>query len=187
MGMTKSVHPPLVSTWAKSNTVSFLLGFFLLVVLAKIAIPLPWTPVPITGQTFGVALLALLWGARQSSLIVASYVAAGFFGAPFLATVGLQPGPTTGYLVGMWIAPWVIEFAMKAQTGRSVRAFALAAGLGHAVIYVFGLLGLFLFMPNLTGASLLQVGLWPFLFGDLLKILLVATLVKKLFRISERT
>jgi biotin transport system substrate-specific component len=51
--------------------------------LAQVAIPLPWTPVPITGQTFGVALIALLWGRRDGLAVFAGYLAWGIWGFPY--------------------------------------------------------------------------------------------------------
>src|SRR4051812_12271756 len=80
-------------------------GVLLLSLLAQVAIPLPWTPVPITGQTFGVALVALSWGRKRALSAFLAYLAVGAFGLPVFAAgkSGLMMGPTFGYLVGMMV------------------------------------------------------------------------------------
>ncbi|MEO0336495.1 MAG: biotin transporter BioY, partial [Pseudomonadota bacterium] len=85
-------------------------GILGLSVLAQIAVPLPWTPVPITGQTFGVALIALLWGRTHGLAVFAGYLSLAFVGAPVLAAgkSGLLLGPTFGYLVGMCAAVYLV-------------------------------------------------------------------------------
>src|SRR5690242_2967503 len=85
-------------------------GVALLSALAQVVIHLPWTPVPITGQTFGIALLALSWGRKRAVAAMVSYLAIGALGVPVFALgqTGLSFGPTMGYLVGMLFATFAV-------------------------------------------------------------------------------
>ncbi len=88
------------------NLVTVGVGVGLLSLLAQVAIVLPWTPVPITGQTFGVTLMSLLWGRKRGLAVIVSYVLLGALGLPVFALgkSGLSVGPTLGYLFGMIFA-----------------------------------------------------------------------------------
>ncbi|MGE4132212.1 MAG: biotin transporter BioY [Bdellovibrionales bacterium] len=150
---------------------AWFMGALLLTALAQISIPLPWTPVPITGQTFGVALLALLWGRKLGAGIVGGYVLLGLTGLPILATAKL--GPTSGYLVGMVLASYVVGgLADRGWTSTFPRALA-AAYVGSTLIFGLGLLVLSYFVPS---EALLGAGLFPFMPGDLIKNILAATI-----------
>lgn len=151
-------------------------GVMLLSGLAQIAIPLPFTPVPITGQTFGVALTALLWGRTRGMAVMASYLCLGGLGAPVFALgkSGLLPGPTTGFLVGMFVAAaWMGFLADRGWTKKLWQTW-LAATSGSAIVFAFGVAGLSFFLPK---AQLLMAGVVPFLPGDLLKTFVVSLLV----------
>ena len=146
------------------NLLSYGLGVIGLALLAQIAIPLPWTPVPITGQTFGVTLIALLFGKSRGFSIVATYILMGLFGFPFLAMAKL--GPTAGYLVGMLIASLVVgHLADKGWTKTFIKTW-FAGFLGSLCIFACGLFVLSFFMPK---DQLLMAGLLPFLPGDAIK------------------
>jgi biotin transport system substrate-specific component len=88
------------------NLLSIGFGVALISVLAQASITLPFTPVPITGQTFGVALIALLWGSKRAFITTVSYLLLGAAGLPIFAMgkAGLAFGPTLGYLIGMMFA-----------------------------------------------------------------------------------
>lgn len=160
-----------------ANTLFLTLGVALISVLAQVSIPLPWTPVPITGQTFGVTLIALTWGRRRAVAVVASYLVLGSLGLPIFALgkAGLALGPTSGYLVGMCVAAyWVGFFADRGWTQSFFRAWA-AAAIGSAIIFACGVAVLALYLPV---DQLLMAGVIPFLPGDLIKTLLACSLVK---------
>ena len=74
-------------------------GVILLALLAQVAIPLPFTPVPITGQTFAVAFISLVWGAKRGGAVVFAYLLVGAAGLPVFANAqsGLAVGPTMGF------------------------------------------------------------------------------------------
>ena len=147
-------------------------GLVLLSLLAQIKIALPFTPVPITGQTFGVALIALLWGRRLGTAIVASYLAIGFAGLPVFANAAM--GPTVGYLIGMVISAWIVGgLTDRGWVARGfLRAWA-AALLGSIAIFACGVAVLSLFLP---AHQLLMAGVLPFLPGDFIKTALAAAI-----------
>lgn len=157
------------------NILSVLLGVLGLSLLAQIAIPLPWTPVPITGQTFGVSLMSLLWGRKRALSSVVIYLALGAVGLPIFALgkFGISLGPTTGYLIGMVLAAyWMGSLSDRGGTKTWWRTY-LSAFSGSAIIFSCGVLGLSFFIPT---ESLLSAGVLPFLPGDLLKTLLASTI-----------
>jgi biotin transport system substrate-specific component len=103
----------------------------LLILCAHIVIPLPFTPVPITGQTFGVLLVAVLLGARRSALTLVLYLLEGAAGLPVFQPLGLPGvarflGPTAGYLVAYpvaaFIAGWLVERGATVTLPRAFRS-----------------------------------------------------------------
>lgn len=167
-----------------SEALSLICGVVLLSLLAQITIPLPWTPVPITGQTFGVALVALSWGRKRALSIFIAYLAVGAIGLPVFALgkSGLAIGPTFGYLVGMMIASFVVGTLADLGFTKSFWRSLLAAYLGSLCIFTCGLIGLSLFVPS---EALLMAGLIPFLPGDIIKNSLAAFLSWKLRQLSK--
>jgi biotin transport system substrate-specific component len=184
MNAISSIKHP-VSTWLDDkNTLaklaSILLGVGLLSALAQIAIPLPFTPVPITGQTFGVALLSLMLGRQLGFTTVATYVLLGTLGLPIFS--GAQAGlriAGAGYLVGMCLASIVIgSLADRGWSKNFASAFA-ASLIGSICVFTCGLIILAQFVPS---ANLFQAGLLPFIPGDLIKSALAAGIVSKVFK-----
>lgn len=151
-------------------------GSLLLALSARVAVPLPFSPVPITGQTLAVLALAGLLG-RRSAGSVALYLGAGAAGLPVFAARGAGlAGPTGGYLLGFvaaaWLGGWLTE-----RSGRSCLRLALALVLAQAAIYACGLLWLSRFVP---ASRLLVAGLYPFLIGDAYKLVAAFFLVWRL-------
>lgn len=158
---------------------SVILGVVMLSLLAQVKIALPWTPVPVTGQTFGVAVLALIWGSRLSLITFMTYLGLGFLGAPLFASglSGFSIGPTFGYLIGMLISSWVVgSLSDKGWSERFKTALA-ACYIGSFITFTCGVVVLSFFIP---ADKLLLAGVLPFLPGDLIKNVLAATLIKKL-------
>ncbi len=177
--MTRAALVPLLIEKSEhkiiTNILSVICGVFLISALAQVVIPLPWTPVPITGQTFGVALIALSWGRARGLATIVSYIALGAIGLPIFAAAqsGLSVGPTLGYLLGMVAASYVVGgLADRGWTGSFKKTLA-AAFLGSLFIFGFGLITLSFFVPK---SLLLGAGLFPFLPGDLIKNTLAATI-----------
>ena len=144
-------------------------------VAARIAIPLPWTPVPVTGQTFAVLLTGMVLGSRRGALALALYLAEGAAGLPVFAGGAAGPaallGPTGGYLLAFPLAAAVT--GTLAERGWDRRALTTLAAMliGSGVIFACGLAWLSGFLP---AGRLLGAGLLPFLPGDLVKASLAA-------------
>lgn len=155
-------------------------GLTVLCLLAQIAIPLPWTPVPITGQTFGVTLIAMLFGRRGLPIVVA-YLALGAAGLPVFAAgkAGLVWGPTVGYLVGMVFSAAIIGTLADQGWTKSLPRALVAGFCGSIAVFACGLIVLNQFMPS---AALLSAGLWPFMPGDVIKTSLAALIVSRMNR-----
>lgn len=153
-------------------------GSILVALSAQICIPVPFSPIPITGQTLSVLLLGALLGSRRGALSLAAYLAEGASGWPVFsgASGGLVhlTGPTAGYLAGFVPAAFLTGLLAERGWDRTKKTALAAMVLGNAVIYAFGLAWLGLF----TGAGrVLSLGLTPFLAGDLLKVTLAACLL----------
>jgi len=146
-------------------------GSLLVAAMAQVRIPLPFSPVPITGQTFAVLLVGASLGARRGAAGLSLYVAEGIFGLPVYAggTGGYSVflGPTGGYLIGFIFAAYFV--GRLAETGRDRRwqSALLVFLAGEVIIYMFGLPWLSLYVGI---QKVLVAGLFPFLPGDLLKL-----------------
>ncbi len=176
-------HPSTVITSAvfprrTAVTIGLMFSFALLTALAaQIAIPLPFTPVPITGQTFAVLLTGAAlgsWAGAGSQLI---YVLLGALGLPFYADGSggweVLTGATFGYLLGFIVAAWVIGFLAERKQDRKVWSAVPAFLTGSVVIYLFGVAWLYYgFEPIATWEAALVAGVVPFIPGDLLKVAL---------------
>lgn len=156
---------------------------------AQIAVPLPFTPVPLTGQTFAVRLTGGLLGSRLGLIAMLGYLLAGAFALPVFAGgrggAAMFMGPTAGYLAGFVVSAWLMgrlaERGWDRRFGRGLVAMLLAS----LPIYVLGLAGLWLWQPMPLG-TLLAKGLLPFLPGDVVKLVLAAGLLASGWRVVER-
>ena len=151
-----------------------LLAFNLLLAgCAYVTIHLPFSPVPITGQTFGVLLVAMALGRTRGTAVVAAYVMEGALGLPVFAggTTGpaILVGPTGGYLLGFVAAAAVVGFLADRGWSRTLGLSLLAMTIGTAIIFAVGLAQLSLFVP---ADLLLATGFTPFLIGGAIKIAL---------------
>lgn len=149
-----------------------LIGVVTLALSAHVIIPLPFTPVPITGQTFAVLLLAGAYGARRGLASVVLYLLAGAAGLPVFAAV---PGIATyGYLAGFALAAVVVGWLAQRGWDRSLPASIAAMLAGEVAIYACGLTWLARFVG---WEHVVALGLAPFLVGDALKLLAAALLL----------
>src|SRR5512134_194528 len=134
---------PRVAGWLRDLTL-IVLGALFVAALAQVEVPLPFTPVPITGQTFGVLLVGAALGSKRGAASLASYLAMGSFGLPFFAGGAHGPdillGATGGYLIGFAIAAYVIGLLAERGLERSVRTSFLPFLIGTVIIYVCGVL-----------------------------------------------
>jgi biotin transporter BioY len=160
------------------NTALVLGTSWLIAISGQISIELPFSPVPITGQTLAVLLAGLILGKTLGAASVSAYLAQGAAGLPFFAGgksgLAVLVGPTGGYLFGFLAAAYIVGMLSELRHKRSLLQAASSLVIGNITIYAFGLL----WLARFVGESLvLQLGLYPFLAGDLLKILLGVVLV----------
>ena len=157
-------------------------------IMAQIIIPLPWTPVPITAQTFAVLCSGLFLGKKYGCLSQILYIVLGVAFIPWFGgmTGGLEIflGSTGGFLIGFVIASYFIgAITEKYAKARNFTRMALVIGIANfGLIYIPGLAGLALFLSS-QGMSfgivdLLMMGLIPFIMGDIVKILAAAGVSK---------
>ncbi|MBN4056856.1 biotin transporter BioY [bacterium AH-315-J21] len=143
----------------------------ILIATAQISVALPFTIVPITGQTFGVLLTAMALGRTRAVGVVGLYLLEGALGLPVFAGAtggaAVLLGPTGGYLLGFLVAAYVTGSLADRGWDRNYWLSASALTLGAAVIFVCGLSQLSLFVEP---SSVLQLGFYPFLIGSGLKI-----------------
>ncbi|MDW8185453.1 MAG: biotin transporter BioY [Anaerolineae bacterium] len=165
-----------------ANVLLILGGSLFAALMAQIAIPLPFTPVPITGQTLAVLLVGASLGSRRGALSIAAYVLEGALGLPVFAggAAGISrlQGPTGGYLIGFIAAAFITGWLAERGWDRRPLSTALAMLAGNAVIYLFGLPWLALFLGGFLGPKgAIALGLLPFIPGDLLKLALATLLL----------
>lgn len=136
---------------------------------AQIAVPVPHSPVPVTGQTFAALLVGTSLGAGRGFLALALYALAGSAGVPWFAGGASGAGGASfGYVLGMMLAVAAVGALARRGADRSVLRTAGAMLLGEAIIYAVGVP----YLAVATGMSLsaaLAAGLVPFLIGDALK------------------
>ncbi|HUZ78137.1 MAG TPA: biotin transporter BioY [Chloroflexota bacterium] len=161
----------------------------LVAVCARIAVPLPFTPVPFTLQPLAVALAGLLLGSRLGSLALLEYVLIGFAGAPVFegGTGGLLYPASTGtlgYLLAYPAAAWIIGRIAERSSGRFV-ALLLAGLAGLALVYTGGVAYLVVWLAlgkHAPAGSLFTTavvgGVMPFALFDLAKIALAALVAR---------
>jgi biotin transport system substrate-specific component len=168
---------------ALQNTILVVLASLLTAAAAQLEIRLPWTPVPVSGQTFAVLLAGTVLGARRAFLAQALYLAEGACGLPFFSggASGLAPllGPSGGYLVAFPFAAAATGWLAERAWDRRPLTMFLAMLAGSVVIFAVGLAQLSRFVP---ASGLLAAGLLPFIAGDVLKCALAAGLAPALWK-----
>ncbi|RFC74302.1 biotin transporter BioY [Streptomyces sp. AcE210] len=138
-------------------------------IAAQIAVPVPGSPVPVTGQTFAALLVGTALGARRGFLSLAVYALVGMAGMPWFAqgTSGASSA-SFGYVIGMLLASTVVGALARRGGDRSVLRTAGTMVLGSAIIYAVGVP----YLAAATGMTFTQAvaaGLTPFLIGDAVK------------------
>jgi biotin transport system substrate-specific component len=178
-------------------------GSVLVAGLAQISIRLPFTPVPITGQTLGVLLVGAAYGPALGAATLALYLAWGLVGLPVFAPnadgsheTGLQvlraTSATGGYLIGFVAAAGLTGWLSRRGWDRDIRSSIGAMLLGSIAIYAVGVPWLYHALPAtidgnpVTLDTALSFGLYPFIVGDTLKLLVAAGLLPVAWRVLER-
>ncbi|MDE0524284.1 MAG: biotin transporter BioY [Boseongicola sp.] len=161
-------------------------GVLALTIAAKLKVPM-W-PVPITMGTFAVLAIGTAYGPALGLSTILVYLAVGAFGLDVFAgnsagTTGLtyMMGTTGGYLVGYALAATALGWFARKGWDRDIKWMALALLVGNAIIYVPGLL----WLGQVVGwdKPVLAWGLWPFLIGDGLKLVLAALVIPGLWKL----
>lgn len=183
--LTGALFAPLDAT----RSFFLVVGFSLLTALAaQVAVPLPFTPVPLTGQVFAVMLTGALLGSRLGALAMFAYLLEGAVGLPFFyggrgGVAHLVLSPTAGYLWAYPLAAYVTgRFAERGWDRRFLPA-ATAMACGSLIILAGGFVALLRFM---SPAQAFVQGVVPFVFGDLLKIALASALLPTGWKLLRR-
>ncbi len=153
MTVEKALIPQLLREKGSSKIHEALIigaGAVLIALLAQVKIMLPFTPVPITGQTFGVGLVALLLGQKRGVASVAIYLLMGTVGLPVFAggRAGMIWGATTGYLLGMLGAAYIEGLLADLGWTKRFSTAWLSGMLGSFVIFASGITVLSFFIPT---------------------------------------
>jgi len=169
-------------------TAALVIGFALLTAAAaRVRVPLPFTPVPVTGQTFAVLLAGAALGSRAGAASQGLYILLGLGGLPFFQGGNggwdYATGPTLGYLVGFVVAAGAVGYLAEREQDRTIITALPAFLAGTVVIYFFGIAWLMVSLQtDLTDA--LVKGLVPFVVGDLLKVALAGTLLPAMWKLA---
>jgi len=174
---SESLGIPQERAFAAVRQVALVVGGSLVVALcARITIPLPFTPVPLTVQNFGVLLVGLLLGSRRGFAALTLYLAEGAMGLPVFNPTGLGGiaqllGATGGFLLAYPLVAWLAGFVFE----RGLKTFARAAAaglLGEVVLFAGGLTWLAILTHSVAQAF--RWGLYWFLFAEVIKVMMAA-------------
>lgn len=156
---------------------------------AQVVIHLPFTPVPITGQTFAVLLGGMAAGTRRGAAGMLLYLVLGLVGVPWFAggTGGFSIlAPTLGYLVGFVFAATLLGWLARRGLDRHPLTVILSLVAGNLLIYAFGATWLALRL-HLGPSATLSDGVTPFLLGDAIKAVLAAALLPAAWKLTGRS
>lgn len=170
-----------IDLFAMGIGVAFLAG------LTHLKIPM-W-PVPITGQTLGVFMIAFFFGFRKGLMTILAYLLVGLTGlGVFAAAAGAEAfiGPTAGYLLGFAAMVFYVGYMVEKGYGRTRMSVLKCMLVGEVILYLFGLTGLWIFLGNVGLWKILTLGFIPFIVGDAIKILIAMELFPFLFKQGEK-
>ncbi|MFC8367926.1 biotin transporter BioY [Streptomyces sp. NPDC057239] len=153
---------------------------------AQIAVPVPGSPVPVTGQTFAALLVGTALGARRGFASLAVYALVGAAGVPWFAEGKSGMGmPSFGYVLGMLLASVVVGALARRGADRSAWRMAGTMVLGSAVIYAVGVPYLAL-TTGMSASAAIAAGLTPFLIGDALKAALAMGVLPTAWKFADK-
>ena len=187
---------PCEKRWAGFYDLALIIGGSLLIGLsAQFAVRLPFSPVPVTAQTFAVLMIGALFGSQRGGVTVLLYVIEGAAGLPVFAMgqggAAVLLGPRGGYLVGFVVVAYAVGLLAEKGWDRQIGTTVLAMLFGEALMYVFALSWLFclrlVFRVPIGAGSILAIGLHPFIVGDILKIVLAAIVLPSGWKLLKFT
>lgn len=179
---------------AVTHALFILGGTAFIAAMAQIAIPVPGSPVPVTGQTLAVLLVGTTYGARLGLATFATYLLAGVAGAPIFAPSTTSPnhgldrlvGATGGYLVGMLLASALLGYLADRRADQKFHTSYPALLAGSAITFIFGVTWL-RHSYDFSWAVAIEKGFTPFIIGEALKIAIVGTSLPLIWRKIART
>jgi biotin transport system substrate-specific component len=173
-----------------TDAILVLAGTGLVAGAAQISIALPFTPVPITGQTFAVVLVGASLGAIRGTASLMLYLWLGVAGAPIYADQGhgwaVITGASGGYIVGFVLAAAVTGWLAERNWDKKLSSAIAAMLTGNVIIYLVGLPWLAVVLETNLEKTL-EFGLYPFVPGDIFKLYLAAALLPWAWRLVERS
>ena len=185
-------RPVLAELLPASTTrtgITIVAGAALTAVAAQVALPVPGSPVPVTGQTFAVLLTAAALGPARGLAAQALYLVLGIAGLPVFAGASHGPGAlfgaTGGYLAGFLAAAVIVGYGTRRGADRSPVQTLLLFALASAAIYLIGTAWLCVDTGMSVSAGI-SAGVTPFLPGDAVKALLAAGLLPGTWRLIGR-
>ncbi|MGW2235266.1 biotin transporter BioY [Streptomyces sp. NPDC001759] len=152
---------------------------------AQISVPVPHSPVPVTGQTFAALLVGTSLGASRGLASLVLYALAGLAGVPWFAGGTSGVSVSFGYILGMLLASAAVGALARRGADRSVWRMAGTMLLGEALIYAVGVPYL-AYAAGLSASAAIAAGLTPFLIGDALKAALAMGLVPAAWKLVGR-
>lgn len=176
---------PRTASWLR-DLILITIGALFVAVFAQVRISLPFTPFPLTGQTFAVLLTGAALGSMRGAASIILYTTMGALGLPFFAggASGLtyMSGPTLGYLVGFIVAAHVIGMLAELGLERSVRTSLIPFLVGTLIIYVFGA-GWLAILFGIEKAFAL--GVLSFIVGDTIKLILAGLMLPATWKLIK--
>ncbi|MBF0105063.1 MAG: biotin transporter BioY [Deltaproteobacteria bacterium] len=190
---------PLIINWRTEITLTQKIVLAILFacvtgIMAQIKIPLPFTPVPVTGQTFAVLMAGVLLGKKWGSLSQVIYAVLGLAGIPWFSGMtggaAFLSGPTVGYVVGFILAAFFVgHISEKYRQSQSFPFMLFIMFVAHTLIFLPGLLHLALWTFAVQGKQptlmhILSMGLFPFVTGEIIKTTLAALTASRIMALT---
>jgi biotin transport system substrate-specific component len=179
----------LVPAIKARNVVLVGLGVLFTALLAQVAVPVPGSPVPITGQTLAVVLTAAALGPVRGVAVQALYIASALVGLPFYSEasggVDVVLGATGGYVIGFIPAAYLIGLAARRGADRNpLKAVPLFIA-GQAVIFAVGVPWLAV-STGMSASQALDAGFYPFILGGIVKAAVAAIVLGAAWKLAHR-
>ena len=173
------------------DVVLVVLGSLTMALLAQVSVPLPFTPVPVSGQTLGVLVVGGALGSGLGAAAMALYLAEGAIGLPFFAEgrSGVEllgfSSATGGYLWGFVAAGYVVGRLTEKGWDRAIGSSLGAMLIGEVIIFTMGVAWLAQAL-DISAEAALEAGLYPFIVGDVLKLAIAAGILPAAWRLVRR-
>lgn len=190
MSTTATLRTAVVTRSSALTEALFVIGgVAFIAAMAQVSVPVPGSPVPVTGQTLAVLLVGTTYGARLGLTTFATYLFAGIAGAPIFAPSATSANhgidrvmsATGGYLAGMLVASLVLGYLADRKADQKFLTSYPALLLGEIVIFGFGLTWLHNSL-DLSWSATIAAGFTPFIIGEILKIAIVGTSLPLIWR-----